>query len=191
MLAVATAATALGAVIVGASSAATPAPRQTINAKRITRRPNTVAPGTAVTSANLGQRVFVDATHGFALASVARAQYPAATTDGGVTWKTAGPALHVNAAQAPLVVLNVGAAGPKRVFYYGGGQVVDTTSDGGATWYGAIFNGLVMAVVRGPSGHLVAFVDGFTGSTNSAGAVWQYISKDGGRSWHYNTTAGG
>ena len=47
--------------------------------------------------------MFTDGKHGFALAE-GQAQYPAATNDGGKTWKTNGPALHVNAAQAPLAV---------------------------------------------------------------------------------------
>jgi photosystem II stability/assembly factor-like uncharacterized protein len=131
--------------------------------------------------------VFPDARHGFALASVGQAQYPAATSNGGRTWKTDGPALHLNAAQAPFVVLEIGAAGRRTVFAYGSGQVIDTTSDGGKHWYRALFNGLPMAVVRNAFGHLVAFVDGQTGG----GATWQYVSKDGGKTWHHNTTVGG
>jgi hypothetical protein len=185
----------LGATIVGAA-AATPrsavaavTPPRTVTGLRISRRPGTLAPGTRVGSADLGQRVFTDAKHGFALASVGQAQYPAATNDGGTTWRTDGPALHVNAAQAPLAIVSVGAANRKTVFAYGGGQVIDATSDGGRQWCGALFDGLVMAVVPGSAGHLVAFVDA---STSGAGGVtWQYVSKDGGRDWRYDTTVGG
>jgi hypothetical protein len=190
-------AVALGLTIVGVSAASTRSaaaaatPQKTVTALRITRRPGTLAPGTKVSSADLGQRVFSDGKHGFALASVGQAQYPAATNDGGTTWKTDGPALHINAAQAPLSVVDIGAANRKTVFAYGSGQVIDTTSDGGKKWYGALFDGLVMAVVRGSRGHLVAFVDGSTSSISSSGVTWQYVSKNGGRSWRYDTTVGG
>ncbi|HWE14483.1 MAG TPA: sialidase family protein [Solirubrobacteraceae bacterium] len=185
-------AVALGAVSLGGSATASPraapaAGQQTVTASLLTRPPMTLAPGSAVRSSSLGQRVFPDARHGFALASVGQAQYPAATSNGGRTWKTDGPALHLNAAQAPFVVLEIGAAGRRTVFAYGSGQVVDTTSDGGKHWYRALFNGLPMAVVRNAFGHLVAFVDGQT----SGGATWQYVSKDGGRTWHHDTRVGG
>jgi hypothetical protein len=187
----------LGSSVAGVSAASTRAaaaaatPQRIVVASRITRRPGTRAPGAAVRSADLGQRVFIDAEHGFALASVGQAQYPAATDDGGTTWKTDGPALHIDAAQAPLSVADIGAANRKTVFAYGGGQAIDATSDGGTKWYGALFNGLVMAVVRGSRGHLVAFVDGSTSSVTSNGVTWQYVSKNGGRSWRYDTAIGG
>lgn len=188
---------ALGSAIAGSSAASTrpsalaATPQKSVTGSRISRRPGTLAPGTRVNSADLGKRVFTDAAHGFALASVGQAQYPSATSDGGRTWRTDGPALHVNAAQAPLSVVEIGAASRKTVFAYGSGQVIDTTSDGGKRWYGALFNGLVMAVVPGSSGHLVAFVDGTVGSSASSGVTWQYVSKDGGRSWRYDPAVGG
>jgi hypothetical protein len=192
-LVLASAVAALGATVVAEFATSTPAvaatgPQKTVKASRITRRTGTLAPGTLVSSASLGQRVFSDATHGFALANTGGAQYPAATTDGGATWKTDGPAFHVNAAQAPLSVTNIGAASRTKVFAYGGGQVVDATSDGGQRWYRALFNGLVMAVVRGFGGRLVAFVDA---SVNGRGVTWQYVSRDGGRTWRYNPRVGG
>jgi hypothetical protein len=188
---------ALGATVAGASAASTrlavaaATPQKTVTALRITRPRGTLAPGTKVSSADLGQRVFTDATHGFALASVGQAQYPAATTDGGKTWKTDGPALHINAAQAPLSVLDIGVANLKTVFAYGSGQVIDTTDDGGKNWYRALFGGLVMAVVRGSQGHLVAFIDGSTSGSSSSGVTWQYVSMNGGRTWRFDTTIGG
>ena len=55
----------------------------TVTGTLITRPARTLAPGTAVRSNELvGQRVFVDAAHGFALAGVGQAQYPAATSNG-------------------------------------------------------------------------------------------------------------
>jgi len=190
-------AVAVGCTVVGVSGASTraaaaAAPAQkTLTGTLITRRTGTLAPGAKVRSGQLGQRVFTDAKHGFALASVGQAQYPAATSNGGTTWKTDGPALHIDAAQAPLSVVDIGAANRNTIFAYGSGQVIDTTSDGGKHWYGALSDGLAMAVVRGSQGHLVAFVDGSTSATSSSGVTWQYVSKNGGRSWHYDSTIGG
>jgi hypothetical protein len=184
---------ALGAVTIGAAAATAQdgiatAGQTTVTASLIKRPPSTLAPGSPVrASALVGQRVFVDAGHGFALASVGQAQYPAATTDGGLTWRTDGPALHLNAAQAPLAVTQIGAAGRRTVFAYGSGQVIDATSDGGRHWYRALFTGLPMAVVQNARGHLVAFVDGETGGTSTS----QYVSKNGGRTWRSDTTVGG
>ncbi len=179
---------ALGSTLVGVSAASAAGPRKTVKASRIAVRPGTLASGTAVSSSSLGQRVFTDALHGFALAGSGGAQYPAATNDGGITWKTDGPALHLDAAQAPLAVTNIGAASRTKVFAYGGGQAIDTTSNGGSAWYRALFNGLVMAVVRGPGGRLVAFIDQ---SVKGSGVTWQYVSRDGGRTWRYNPRVGG
>jgi hypothetical protein len=190
-------AAALGSSIVGVAAvstrsvAAAASQPKTVTASLITRPRGTLAPGTKVRSADLGHRTFTDAKHGFALASVGQAEYPAATSDGGKAWKTDGPALHIDAAQAPLSVVDIGAASRKTVFAYGSGQVIDTTSDGGKKWYRALFDGLVMAVVRNPQGHLVAFVDGSTTTSNSSGVTWQYVSKNGGRTWRYDITVGG
>lgn len=179
-------AVALGA---GASTAAAAGPQQTVNGTLISRPANTLAPGSTVSASKIfGNRVFTDAKHGFALVEPGQAQYPAATVDGGKTWKTDGPALHLNAAQAPLAVVDIGAAGQKTIFAWGTGQVIDTTSDGGAHWYRATFNGLPVAVVKNPQGHLVAFVDGETGG--SASPV-QYVSKNGGKTWRLDNTIGG
>jgi hypothetical protein len=160
---------------------------KTVTGGPITVRPMTLKPGTSVSSKNLiGNRVFVDATHGFALAQGGQAQYMAATSDGGKTWTTDSPALHVDAAQAPLSVTEVGAVSTKIAYAYGSGQVVDVTSNGGKTWYGALFNGLVEAVVPGINGHLVTYEQGNAGSP-----VQQYVSKNGGRTWTLTTALGG
>jgi hypothetical protein len=172
-----------------ASAAATP--QQTVIASLITRRPGTLKPDSLVSSSALGQRVFIDAKHGFALANAGQAQYAAATTDGGKTWRTDGPALHIDAAQAPLSVTSIGLATVKTVYAYGSGQVVDITGDGGKHWYGALFNGLVMAVVRRSGGHLVAFVDASPKASATGGVTWQYVSKNGGRTWKYDPRVGG
>jgi hypothetical protein len=164
-------------------------PQQVVTASLISRPSRTLKPGSAVTS-GLGHRVFVDAKHGFALAAVGEAQYPAATANGGRTWKTDGPALHLNAAQAPLSVTDLGATTRSTIFAYGSGQVIDATSNGGKQWYRASFDGVPVAVVGGPSGHLVAFVDASNG-TSAQGVTWQYVSRNGGRTWRFDETVGG
>jgi hypothetical protein len=173
---------------VTATTAAVPA--KTVTGSLITRPPHTLAKGSKVRAATLGIRTFTDAKHGFALADVGGAQYPAATVDGGKTWRTIGPALHLNAAQAPLVVVNLGAANRKTIYAYGGGQVIDATTDGGGHWFRALFDGLSMSVTRNFHGHLVGFVDGMP-SGSSKGQTWQYVSKNGGRTWRLDTTVGG
>jgi hypothetical protein len=146
-------AVALGSIIGGASAAATwsasaaGGPQQKVTASLVKRPSGTLAPGTAVPASGIyGSRVFIDTNRGYALVQDGQAQYPAATTDGGKTWKTIGLALHVNAAQAPLAVAFVGAGGTKKIFAWGGGQVIDATPDGGAHWYRATFTGLPVAV---------------------------------------------
>jgi hypothetical protein len=171
---------------------ATPAavPAHTVTGTLLTRPPHTLAKGSRVRASSLSIRTFTDARHGFALADVGQAQYPAATADGGRTWRTNGPALHLDAAQAPLVVLSLGAASRTTIYAYGGGQVIDATTDGGRHWYRALFDGLSMSVTRNFRGHLVGFVDGMP-SGSSKGQTWQYVSKNGGRTWRLDTTVGG
>jgi hypothetical protein len=188
-------AVALGSIIGGASAtptrsaSAAAGPQQKVTGSLIKRPSGTLAPGSTVPASGIyGNRVFIDANRGYALVQHGQAQYPATTADGGKTWKTNGPALHVNAAQAPLAVAFIGAGGTKKVFAWGGGQVIDATPDGGAHWYRATFTGLPVAVLKNPKGHLVAFVDGQAGATTVA---TQYVSKDGGKSWHLDHTVGG
>ena len=172
------------AAVSGASTrplAVAAAPPKTVTAQLITSRPGELAPGTKVRSrAIFSNRVFTDAKHGFALASPPEADYAVATSDGGKTWRTDSPALHRHAANAPLVVSYIDAISRKSVFAWGGGQVIDTTSDGGRTWYQTLFpNTGPVAVVPGGFGRqLLAFVGSFSGT-----ATWQYTSKDGGRTW--------
>ena len=188
-------AVALGSTIGGASASPTRSasaaagPQTKVTASLLKRPSGTLAPGTTVPASEIyGNRVFIDANRGYALVQHGQAQYPAATTDGGKTWKTNGPALHVNAAQAPLAVAFIGAGGTKKIFAWGGGQVIDATPDGGAHWYRATFTGLPVAVLKNPKGHLVAFVDGQAGASSVA---TQYVSKDGGKTWHLDNTVGG
>jgi hypothetical protein len=83
------------------------------------RRPsfNLSSPETVVrSSAVFGDRVFLNAEEGVALANGDNAQYPALTTDGGRVWRIDGPPLHIDAADGPEAVGSVGIAGP-RTFY--------------------------------------------------------------------------
>jgi photosystem II stability/assembly factor-like uncharacterized protein len=171
-----------------ARAASVKAPKKLTGA-RITRPEHTLKPGKIVHPSSLGQRVYVNAHDGFALAAVGQAQYPAETTDGGASWKTFGPALHVNAAQAPLAVTSVGAANAHTVYYYGAGQAVDVTSDGGKTWWRTLCSELSLAVVPGVSGRLVWITQ--DSPRGGAALTWPYESTDGGRVWHYTTALGG
>jgi hypothetical protein len=181
---------AVASIAAAASLAAGPAPPATITAQLIKPSPQTAKVGTAVRSSNLSERVFVSNTAGFALGAVGDAQYPAETTNGGASWTTFGPALHVNAAQAPLSVTEVGAVNRRVVYFYGSGQAVDVTSDAGKHWYRALAPELSLAVVPGISGRLVWIVqDGVDGSGNAA--TWPYVSSNGGKVWHYSTLLGG
>lgn len=165
--------------VLATASANTPNFPKTVKATRIARPSGTLARGSHVgAGAVVGQRTFTTATRGFALASVASADYAVTTRDGGKTWKTDGPALHLHALQAPLAVSFLGVASPKRLFAWGGGQVIDATNDGGKTWYRALFaGGSPVAVVHDLGGRLLAFVQA------SGSSVVKYVSKDGGRTW--------
>ena len=106
------------------------------------------------------------------------AQYAAVTADGGKTWRIASPALHIDAADAPQSVTQIGARSAKVAYAFGGGQVADVTSNGGKTWYSALFQGTVTAIVPGSGRQLVTFVVGFSPSS-----TLQYLSNNGGRTW--------
>jgi hypothetical protein len=183
------AATSFGAYAAPTGRAAKVSAPKTLTGSKITRPARTLNPGTAVKASSLGQRVYVNGHEGFALAAVGDAQYPAETTDGGASWSTFGPALHVNALQAPLSVTDVGAANAHTVYYYGSGQAVDVTSDGGKTWWRTLCPELSLAVVPGASGRLVWITQ--DSPTGGAALTWPYESSDGGRVWHYTTALGG
>jgi hypothetical protein len=161
-------------------------PPRTVRATAIhvSHAPGLLPPGTIVKSSTLGTRAFINASRGVALNlgdSLHGVTYPVATVNGGKTWRIAGPALHVPAANAPDVVTQVGAAPPATYFVFGGpggANSVDVTADGGAHWFGALLGEGVVASVVASNGELFAF----TGSTGA------YYSKDNGRTWHYTKT---
>jgi hypothetical protein len=109
------------------------------------------------------------------------ALYPVQTGNGGVRWRTDGPALFLPTADAPDAVGTVSAASRTLQYAYGaGGQVVDVTRDGGPQWRRATFDGTVLAVAPGvATNELVAFVN------NGSGTTWQYVTRNGGATWTY------
>ena len=135
--------------------------------------------------------MFINGRVGFALGNVGQAQYPAKTTDGGAVWKTFGPALHVNAAQAPASVTQIGVANARTIYFYGSGQVVDATGDGGKHWWQALTEELSAAVVPGFGQHLLWFTQTAVGGNNANAVTRVYTSNDGGKVWHYTTALGG
>jgi hypothetical protein len=170
---------------IGAATAAAPKPAKTVQGSLVTAEPQTLKPGTKLNASAVGfPRVFVNAKTGWALASTQQAQYAAITTNGGTTWRTASPALHVDAAQAPLSVTEIGARSPKVAYAFGSGQVADVTSDGGKHWYRALFDGTDMAVVPGfGSNQLVTFVAAGNSASGPSAPTWQYGSSNGGKTW--------
>lgn len=174
-----------------ASSHIVAMPPLRLGARRLRARPGVVTVGTRVLgSALLTPRVFANARVGFALADDGSAQYPALSTDGGRSWRIDGPQVHVDGADGPEGVGYVGIAGP-RTFYAYGSSVVDVTTDAGRTWWESFLGELVMAVVPGADGELVAFVQQSAADSHASPAVtWQYVSRDGGRHWSYSTALG-
>jgi hypothetical protein len=78
-----------------------------------------------------------------------------------------------------LEVGSIGAAIPSVAFAYGGGQVVDSTEDGGSTWWASRFDETLAAAGYGST--VWAVVEG-----DRAGApIWLYESNSGGRRWVY------
>jgi len=172
----------------GAATAKKAGPPKTVTGTLMKKRSGTLKPGSNVNASKVhSPRIFFNSTRGYAMAGVGQAQYPVATTDGGKTWKTNGPVLHINAAQAPLAVSNVGAGNQKTMFACCGAQVVDATGDGGKHWYQAFLGDTVLSVIAPGNGkRLVAVAQ--TGSSKATNLV--YVSTDGGHHWKLNTKVG-
>ncbi len=68
--------------------------------------------------------------------SLMSATYPAISTDGGATWRIAGPRFYVAAAQAPSGTSRVGSLGSRGAYFWGpGANFVKVTVDGGRHWW--------------------------------------------------------
>lgn len=177
-----------------AVSATAPMPPQRLSANRLTRRRSPFAlirPGAIVPAREVDSRTFADSQHGFGLVNVPDGQtYPAATVDGGKTWRVNGPVLHVPAADGAEGVGYTGVASPHSYFAYGS-SVVDVTTDGGKSWWETYLGELVLAVVA-QHGRLLAVVQrqAATDSQSLRSVNWIYVSSDGGRHWQYDDLLG-
>jgi hypothetical protein len=173
------------------AGAVVPTPPERLTAHRLRSRPGAVAPGMTVRSSSIfTDRVFANAHTGVALANDGSAQYPVVMIDGG-HWRIAGPPVHVDAADGAAGVGYVGVASSRTFFAYGS-SVADVTTDRGRAWWETYLGELVTAVVPGPGGGLVAYVQRQLNSRGSAPVVtWQYVSHDGGRHWIYSAALGG
>lgn len=165
-----------------AASAAAVVPDTKVIIRMLTHGRGRPGSGTKVTVSRGDRRVYVNASDGVALVSVHGELMPARTTDGGRIWRIDGPGLFFEgAADAAVTVDNLDAQSPSTFYAYGGGQVIDITSDGGRVWRQAIFQGLEAGV--SPIGHgLAAYVDQ-SNSTGTQGVTVQFVTTNGGRSW--------
>ncbi len=153
-----------------------------------------VKPGTVVSKGLRSTRAFADPQHGITLAQIGNVTFPAATTDGGRKWRVDGPVLFADTTDGPLAVGDLGTAGPRTYFAYGGGgSVVDVTIDAGKTWWSAFLGEEVLAVVAASDGKLVAVVQEQTPSVSESlrSVTWLYASTDGGRRWRATNRLGG
>jgi hypothetical protein len=152
-------------------------------------------PGARVATGFSAIRVFANAQDGFAVADLAQkglggpGTYPLRTSDGGRTWRTAGPVLHIPAAQGAIAVSQPGMVGPRILFAWCGAcnSVIDTSSDAGRHWWQTFMPGQVLSVLGGASARngLEAVVEGPTTDPRGRGASqWVYFSTDG-RRWEY------
>lgn len=170
-----------------------------VTARVIGAQADTATPGTrvnpsafklAIRPPNTLPRVFDDARHGYALANIGPATYPARTVDAGKTWRVDGPALHVNGMQAGLGVGEIGVVDANVAYTWGGitpDNVVDVTMDGGKHWWRAFLPGLVLFVGHeGPA--VVANIYGsLTQRHTTHTGLWVYETMNG-RNWTYATT---
>lgn len=155
-------------------------------------------PGTPVSSSFTGIRVFVNRRNGFAIPNLPKAgygTYPVATTNGGKTWRTDGPILHIPAAQSAIGVGQTGVANPRFYFAWCGAcnNVIDITPDAGKHWWQAFMPGQVLSLLGTPYSRagLTAIVEGLTSAPNGRGAsLWVYLSTDG-RRWTYEGSGQG
>jgi hypothetical protein len=146
-----------------------------------------------VNSSFTGTRVFANRRDGFAITVIARARegtYPVATDDGGRTWRTDGPVLHIPAAQGAIDVGQAGVSGPGIYFAWCGAcnTVIDISPDAGKHWLQTFMPGQVLSVLGATSTSpgLIAIVEGSTSAPSGRGAsLWVYRSTNG-RHWIYS-----
>jgi hypothetical protein len=145
-------------------------------------------PGTVVPAASLGAGLFADARHGFTLASIDGTEtYPAATVDGGRTWRIDGPLLPTAASAGSGVVSQPGIAGPRTYFVsegIGGITVVEVTTDAGKRWWQTLLPGGAV-FVGAFDGELTAIVAGGASRPGVQETFLAYHSRTG-RRWTYD-----
>lgn len=149
-------------------------------------------PGSAVGAGFVGIRAFINRRDGFAIANLPQAgdgTYPLATTDGGKTWRTDGPVLHVPAAQGAAAVGQAGVSAPRIYFAWCAAcnDLIDITPDAGKHWWAIRLPGQILSLVGTPYTHagLIAVVEGPTSDPRGRGAsLWVYTSTNG-RRWTY------
>ena len=154
---------------------------------RLMRYSDHVKFGRRVSPGALGERIFIDGEHGFALAALIGGIYPAATVDGGHVWRVNGPRFVRDAMNPNAIVTHVGAASPRTYFAYGGGgSAVDVTNDAGKHWWQTYLGDVVLAVVAQPR-HLTGIAQ-----DDSGGRVRTlvYVSPDRGRHWWHTSRSG-
>ena len=131
-----------------------------------------------------GRRVYVSARDGFTLVDVRGGLVPARTTDAGKVWQVDGPSLYIpGAADSANTINNFDAQTPSLFYAYGGGNVVDITSDGGRVWRQAIFQGLQVGVLPVQHG-LLAYVEYFSTAHPHKSSIRRFLTTNGGRDWH-------
>jgi hypothetical protein len=170
-------------------------PPKVIQASRISVNnfPGSVRQHALVPARLLGDRVFANSRVGFALALYQGITYPAITNDGGSTWRVSGPYLWVDAADAGGFVDQVGVLNARTFFAFGGGgYVVDTTSDGGKTWWTAsLASGVLLGAFTTAPDQIIAISQPLLGGSREAPTPdWVYVSTDGGKVWRYNNRLG-
>lgn len=168
-------------------------PPQTVQARPLGSMPGVsrLRSGTRVGRGFSGTRFFVTRRDGFALGCLSGSEgcpmYPLATTDGGKTWRIAGPIVNVPAAQAASDVTQAGVVNARTWFLCCGlNSVVDVTPDAGKHWWEAYLPDEVLNVFAGNDrqARLIALVRP-SATDHSRQRLWIYVSSDG-RRWRYD-----
>lgn len=150
-------------------------------------------PGTVVPSAKVGVSVFADARHGFTVASMSGSEtYPAATVDGGRTWRIDGPVLPALPSGGRAVISQPGIAGPRTYFVsegVGGITLVDVTTDAGKRWWRTLLPGGPV-FVGAYDGELTAIVANSTIDRPDAQETFGAFHSKTGRRWTYDDSLG-
>jgi hypothetical protein len=149
-------------------------------------------PGTVVPTASLEAGLFADTRHGFTLARIDGTEtYPAATVDGGRTWRIDGSLLPAASAGSG-VISQPGIAGPRTYFVsegIGAMTVVEVTTDAGKRWWQTLLPGGAV-FVGAFDGELTAIVAGGVSRPGVQETFLAYHSRTG-RRWTYDDSLDG